>query len=157
MVVNWLRRNGSGKTMFVLLQTSKIKFPARRCSEFGTTRDRTRPCGCGIQKPFHTSGPMVRSMACQGPGIRNSTSDRRLAICGRKLRNLAMEPLPGHPCRCRLDTIRSSQGMRATPNPARAVPLRLPPSTTTPPVRPAARLRHTATMHPSVGCRPRYI
>jgi len=95
------------------------------------------------------------SMACQGQGIPH----HRLAICGRKLRNLYMwsHRLAGHPCRCRLHTIRSSQGMRATPNPARAVPLRLPPSTTTPPVRPAARLRHTATMHPSAGCRPRYI
>ena len=143
MVVNWLSRNGSGKTMFVLLQTSKIKFPARRCSEFGTTRDRTRPCGCGIQKPFHTSGPMVRSLACQGPGIRNSTSDRRLAICGRKLRNLAMEPLPGHPCRCRLHTIlRSRQG---DPCPSCPSPPRQP--RTAPTVRPAARLRHIHRHH----------
>ena len=49
------------------------------------------------------------SMACQGQGIPH----HRLAICGRKLRNLYVwrHRLAGHPCRCRLHTIlRSRQG-----------------------------------------------
>ena len=147
---------------------------ARRCSSYyklvklsflqddvlNLGRPEIEPDHVDVESKNHftfTSGPMVRSMACQGPGIRNSTSDRRLAICGRKLRNLAMEPLPGHPCRCRLHTIlRSRQGdpCPSCPSPPPSLPRQ---PRTAPTVRPAARLRHTATMHPSAGCRPRYI